>query len=181
MSSFTAETRIVRIGAHHRPPAAYSSHQRALLWPVWEYHIAMSRGAGQRDELNVLQRPVLEMCLAGVRTSRTIAGALRLDPELVGHILGELFELGFVDGAGQPGSRLPQDDAIGHGDMYSVLQDALGLDVVPRILHRVSLVERRVTSGEGRGERPEIRIGSRSTWTRSACPTSSPAKKCASG
>lgn len=168
MSSFTADTRIVRIGPHHRPPAAYSSHQRALLWPVWEYHIAMSRGAGQRGELNILQRPVLEMCLAGVRTSRSIADALKLDPELVAHILGELLELGFVDGAGRPGPRLPQDDAIGHDDMYSVLQDALGGDIVPRILRRVTLVERRVTSTDGKGERPEIRTGGRSSWTRPA-------------
>jgi len=128
----------------------------------------MSRGARQSEELNVLQRPVLEMCLAGVRTSRSIADALKLDPELVGHILGELLELGLVDGAGQPGSRLPQDNAIGHNDMYSVLQDALGGDIVPRILRRVTLVERRVTSTDGKGERPEIRIGSRSSWSRPA-------------
>lgn len=130
----------------------------------------MTRGTGQREDLNILQRPVLEMCLAGVRSSRSIADALKLDPELVGHILGELLELGFVDGAGQPGARLPQDEAIGHDDMYSVLQDALGGDILPRILRGVTLVERRVTSTDGKGERPEIRTGAgaRSPWTRPA-------------
>lgn len=165
MPSFTAETRVVRLGPWHLPPTSIAKHRRAVLWPIWEFRIAVVRGAGDMGDLNILQRAVMRMIRAGVVDVDRIAQALHLDPELVGHITRELNATKLLGTDGRPASE-SKSEALGPEDVYHLVQDAFTGTTLPRVLRRVPTVEQRLASVEGRADRPEIRPGRRARWDR---------------
>jgi hypothetical protein len=78
------------------PRAHVRAGERAyLLWPAWAYHVVAPEAREQT--LNFLQKTVLGLCQAGVRTAREVEELLRVALDLAALLLHQLQTLGLID------------------------------------------------------------------------------------
>lgn len=95
-------------------PWTYGKDERrkAVLWPVeiWRVAVPLTR----RHKLNLLQRVVLRLHIAGQTEYAAIAHAVDAEPELIAHVADELRQMNALDAQGNPGPQAEKfldDDA----------------------------------------------------------------------
>src|SRR5437870_4370092 len=76
--------------AHARP-----AERAYLLWPAWAYHVVAPEAREQT--LNFLQRTVLGLCQAGVRTAAEVEELLGVALDLAALLVYQLQSLGLID------------------------------------------------------------------------------------
>ncbi len=135
------------------------THRQHLLWPVWAWRVVMPEPREQG--LNILQRVVLRLHIAGVRQYEKTGELLELEPELVAFVAGELAQMGLLaDGAVTTrGRRFLEEAELDVGDMRVgwVFQDTWTGHLLPRVVTRLAHAE---VEADEKG-RPRIRSGTR--------------------
>ncbi len=140
--AFDRSTPVVDFGATSRP--FRWGPRRWVLWPAFAFKVLMP--AQRNSSFNILQRAVIDLCRAGVRSPVDIAARLAFQKEqeeLVGFILQQLREMGILDDGGVPTQRAlrllaEEEDPAEAEDAGYVLVDGHSLRLWPRI-HRGSL------------------------------------------
>jgi hypothetical protein len=119
----------------HRRGLRYA-HRQHLLWPVWAWRVVTPEPRDQR--LNILQRVVLRLHIAGVRQYEKAGKLLELESELVAFVAGELAQMGLLeDGAVTVrGRRFLEEAELDVGDMRVgwVFQDTRTGRLLPRFV-----------------------------------------------
>ncbi|MFI0409335.1 hypothetical protein [Actinomadura sp. 3N508] len=82
----------------HQPP--HQGELRFLCWPVLMYRVTAP--VVRVRHLNILEKVVLAMCVAGVRQPSAIAGRIHQDVELCKYVLKQLRAAGRLDMANAP-------------------------------------------------------------------------------
>lgn len=139
---FTPEGPALNFGP--RPHARWSS-RRFLLWPAWAYRVVAPRV--RQRQLNVLQRAIMGLCRTGAHRVDEIAVHLSVHRDLVGHIVSELDDRGYLDTHGLPtehGVRVLEDDSFESEEMVAgyVFQDPWSGDLWPRFVESLEYCER---------------------------------------
>ncbi len=124
------------------PSTTVSDGERVewLLWPALAWRVIGPRP--RERALNLVQRAVLGMLVAGRRTADEIAGRLCLHRELVALVIHELEAAGALDGAQRPTSRgrelLSEEDDDTHDDVVvaRVFSDPFSGELWPRLIER---------------------------------------------
>ncbi|MFO0575497.1 MAG: hypothetical protein U1A78_16000 [Polyangia bacterium] len=136
----------------------YGKPKRYLLWPAWRYRVVVPME--RRQLLNVLQRAVLGLGVAGLRRPSDIATRLHLSLELVEYILTELRSLHLIDKKGTPteqGRAALDDAALTPTELrvLNVFQDPWTRDLWPRCVERLEypMLDR------SRGPFPALQLG----------------------
>lgn len=138
---FEPDQPALNFGPRHH--ARWSSRE-FLLWPAWAYRVVAPRV--RRREFNVLQRAIMGLCRAGVPRVEQIAEHLSVHKDLVGFIVAELSDLGYLDQHGLPtvhGERALEGDAFEAHDMVAgyVFQDPWRGDLWPRFTESLHYCE----------------------------------------
>lgn len=139
---FDRSTPVVDFGATSRP--LRWDTRKWILWPAFAFKVLMP--AQRNASFNILQRAVIDLCSAGVRSPADIAARLAFEKEqeeLVGFILQQLREMDILDDAGAPTQRAlrllaDEDDPAEAEDAGYVMVDGHSRRLWPRI-HRGSL------------------------------------------
>lgn len=100
--SFEATSAIVDL-APTAKPLRYARGNRWLLWPGYAYRVFAPHPVAER--LNLFQRSVLALCVAGVVRATEVGHRLALGEDLAAHVLAELTGMGLLDSRGTPCER----------------------------------------------------------------------------
>lgn len=146
-----------------RPSTAIAEGERVewLLWPTLAWRVI---GPRQRPRaLNLVQRAVLGLLVAGLRTVDEIAARLCLHRELVALVIHELESMGALDATQRPtarGKTLLVEDDEGNDEyvVARVFSDPFTGEVWPRFVERDLPL---VTAEENGGGWPVIITGTR--------------------
>lgn len=139
---FTPEDPALNFGP--RPHARWSS-RRFLLWPARAYRVVAPRV--RQRQLNVLQRAIMGLCRTGAHRVDEIAAHLSVHRDLVGHIISELDDRGYLDKHGLPtehGVRVLEEDSFESEEMVAgyVFQDPWSGELWPRFVESLEYCER---------------------------------------
>jgi len=125
-------------------PSGRDLARNYILWPVLGYQVVAPESVG--EEMDILEKAVLGLCRAGVRSAVEQAAALRMHPELVAYVLDGLVQAGSVTGEGRPTERgltALQADGQVAGELVTgwVFQDPWQLELWPRFYRGVQFFE----------------------------------------
>lgn len=148
-----------------KPPSGQSLARNYVLWPVLGYQVVAPESLG--EEMDILQKAVLGLCRAGVRTAVEQAIALTMHQDLIAYVMDGLIQAGHVTGEGRPTTKgLSALEFNGEltGELVTgwVLQDPWTRELWPRFFRDLSffeteLVENHVELILGTPGKPESR------------------------
>ncbi len=122
-----------------------------IAWPAWAWRVVAP--LPRHRSLNVFQRAVMKLAVAGKRRADELAGLLELDRELVALVITELQGRGALDEHGAPtgaGKAILEKDSDEEPELVSghLFQDPESLDLWPRFAERVSFAEVEFRDGD---------------------------------
>ena len=120
------------------------SSRRYILWPAWAYRVIAP--FVKHRKINVLQKAVMGLLLAGVHQADSIAENLAIHKDLVQFIFSELMNLGFMNSKGEltdKGKQALDEDELTTEDMIAgyVFQDPWKEDLWPRFVSDLEYTE----------------------------------------
>jgi hypothetical protein len=133
------------------PRAHVRAGERAyLLWPAWAYHVVAPEAREQ--SLNFLQKTVLGLCQAGVRTAREVEELLGVALDLAALLLYQLQTLGFIDEQARltkQGEVIVEEEVLDQPQWVAgyVFQDRRTGELWPRFMEQLHEVD--VEAGPG--------------------------------
>lgn len=78
--------------------APHAAKAVALAWPVWAAHVQVEQvGLRLGNELDLFEVGILDLAAAGVKSAKSMAADLDLDPELVAFVIASLQGRGLLD------------------------------------------------------------------------------------
>ncbi len=127
-----------------RPAVKPGKGSRWIAWPVWAWRIVAP--IPKQRPLNVFQRAVLQLAVAGKRTAEEQAELLGLDRELTALVITELQGRGALDEGGKvtrKGESILEEDSSDDLEVKSgyVFQDPFSHDLWPRFVEMLSYAE----------------------------------------
>jgi len=125
-------------------PHARWEKRRYVLWPAWAYRVVAPRKRARK--LNVFQRAVLGLCMAGIVKYEVVGEHLDVHKDLAAFILKELMDMGYVDSQGFPtesGRKTLEEDSVDSHEMVTgfVFQDPWTGDLWPRFVSQLTCCE----------------------------------------